>query len=308
MKNRSNAVVIVSTGGISKVSDIPIFLWGMFTDKRIMPYNRFARFLLAILIISLRSPKTYGILKHSGPSPVLSYTRSIVKKLGNLVDADLFFAMRYTSPKIEELIDTLENYKKIFIVSLFPQFSCTTIASFMDRFGEVAKKAVKIDTFYKDARYIDIVAQKIDDALKKLPKDLRKKAVLLFSAHSLPISLVKKTGDPYIKQVKESAELLAKRFSEYRSELAFQSKLGPVKWFAPATLDKVAELSKRHLPIVVVPVSFIIDNSETIYEIDLLYKSLANKYGAAAFLRADCPNDEEKFVRLLAEKLKEKGL
>lgn len=307
MKNRS-AVVIVSTGAIAKASDIPGFLWGMFTDKRIMPYNTFVRFLLAALIISLRLPKTYGILKDAGPSPVLLYTRSIVKKLGNLVDADLFFAMRYTSPKIEELTEKLENYKKVFIVSLFPQFSYTTVASFMDKFENLSKNCIRIDTFYKDKEYIDIVAQKIDDALKKIPKDLRKQAVLLFSAHSLPISLVKKTGDPYIKQVKENVELLAERFPEYRSELAFQSKLGPVKWFAPATLDKVVELSKRHLPIVVVPVSFIIDNSETIYEIDLLYRSLAQKWGAAAFLRADCPNDDDRFVKLIARKIKEMNL
>ncbi|NOZ83422.1 MAG: ferrochelatase [Epsilonproteobacteria bacterium] len=306
VKNSRQAIVIVSTGGIAKISDIPQFLLGMFTDKRILPYSRPVGFLLAVAIIALRWPKTYSILKRSGPSPVIFYTRSIVKKLKILLKADLFFAMRYTKPKIAEIVNELTNYEKIFIVSLLPQFSYTTVGSFMDKFEKVSKKSIRIDTFYKDKEYIDIVGQKIEDAIEKIPEHLRKEAVLLFSAHSLPISLAEKTKDPYIKQVKESVELTAKRFPKHRYELAFQSKLGPAKWFNPTSADKVTELAKKHLPIVMVPISFVVDNSETIYEIDLLYKALAEKWGASYFVRADCINDDDRFVELIAKRIREK--
>ncbi len=306
MKNSRYAVVIVSTGGIAKISDIPQFLLGMFTDKRILPYSRPVRFLLAIAIIALRWPKTYSILKQSGPSPVIFYTHSIVKKLKILLKTDLFFAMRYTKPKIAEIVNKLTHYEKIFIVSLLPQFSYTTVGSFMDKFERVSKKSERIDTFYKDKEYIDIVEQKIEDAIEKIPEHLREEAVLLFSAHSLPIALAETTKDPYIKQVEESVELAVKRFPKHRYELAFQSKLGPVKWFNPTTADKIMELAKKRLPIVMIPISFIVDNSETIYEIDLLYKALAKKWGASFFVRADCINDDDRFVKLIAEKIKEK--
>lgn len=296
---KKSAVVVVSAGGIEKISDIPQFLFGMFTDKRIMPFSKTVRLLFAAVITSLRAGQTYKILKQVR-SPARIYTASIAEKLNKQLDMDLFFAMSYTKPKISKLVKRLKSYETIFVVSLFPQFSYTTTASEIDAFRNLEAEIIPVNTFYKDSRYIDIVESNISDALQKVPKSERSDTILLFSAHSLPVKLYETTRDPYINQVKETASLIADRFHSYQHRLSFQSKLGPVKWVSPTTFETIDRLPK-HSPILVIPISFITDNSETVYEIDILYKKFAERLGTSYFVRSSCVNDDDRFILLLRD-------
>ncbi len=292
-----STVVVVSTGGIAKISDISQFLFGMFTDKRIMPLNKIARFLLAAIITSLRARQTYKIFKQV-QSPVKIYAASIADKLQKQLDMDIFFALNYTKPKISKLIKRLKSYDKIFVVSLYPQFSYTTTASELDVFRNLKAEIIPLNTFYKDNRYLDIIQSYISNALLRIPEPQRNDTILLFSAHSLPIKLYESTHDPYISQVKETAALVAKRFNNHKYRISFQSKLGPVKWISPTTFETIAELPKN-VPVLIVPISFIIDNTETLYEIDILYKKFAEGLGMHDFIRSECINDDDRFVSLI---------
>lgn len=162
---------------------------------------------------------------------------------------------------------------------------------------------ISIQEWYDFPEYIQCIVELIEDKLKEITNpEERKKVHLVFSAHSLPLKTIQK-GDPYEKQIQKTVELVVKKLSlENPSQLCYQSKVGPIKWLGPSTdktIRKIAENPDQD--ILMIPISFVSDHYETLYEIDILYSEMAQKLGIRRFLRTDGLNSRPSFIQALAK-------
>ncbi|MEW5925714.1 MAG: ferrochelatase, partial [Candidatus Zixiibacteriota bacterium] len=158
-----------------------------------------------------------------------------------------------------------------------------------------------ISEWYDNPQYIELLRNRIKMAMDKTSH--REKTGLLFSAHSLPVKMIE-AGDPYLEHVKRTAALAGEG---YDFILSFQSRSGPVRWQGPETTAVIKELGQSGLKsLVVVPVSFVSDHIETLHEIDIELKELANASGIEEFIRMESFNDDPRFIQLLTDLIEEK--
>ncbi len=208
--------------------------------------------------------------------------------------------MRYWYPLIEEVIPEIYNagINKLIVISLYPQYSVATSGSSFSKLKEVvADYSIEIfciSSWYNHPLYIEALADVIKKGMESFTPSLALPSVrvirpsrggvgggdihVLFSAHSLPQKIIDE-GDPYVYQIMGTIEEIIKRIS-IKWHLSYQSKSGPVKWLEPSTDEKLKELAGEGVKnVLVVPISFVSDHIETLYEIDILYKNLAEKLG-----------------------------
>lgn len=303
------AIVLLNMGGASSLDEIEIFLRNMFLDPLILriPF-RFIRLYIANKIIKKRleaSKANYRLI--GGKSPLLEITKLLAQKVEKISDIKTVISMRYTPPFSQEAANTLINAKveKVVLFSMYPQFSTTTtLSSFREFEKHYDQRAIKVVNFYKDIEYNSLVVAKIKEALSgKKSSDF----ALIFSAHGLPKSVIK-SGDPYEKECQEHTEILKDLIREENLEfaqidLAYQSRFGRGKWLEPSLEDKLKELANRGIKkVVIFPLSFTIDNLETVFELDIEYKEVAKKLGFEDYLVAKCVNDSDEFANFVAQK------
>ena len=192
-------------------------------------------------------------------------------------------------------------------LSLYPQYcSATTGTCLKDLSTAVTGTAFEstltiIDTWPDYPAYLDALAATAMEALERIPPEARDDAVVLFSAHGIPASLVRK-GDPYLEETRRTVEGISRRLRDRPCELAFQSRLGPVKWLEPSLLGTLRKLSAKGAPpLVLVPVSFVSDHIETLYELDIQHRQIAVELGFNIFERAPALNTRPDFIKALAE-------
>jgi ferrochelatase len=227
-------------------------------------------------------------------------------RLGDNVIVD--FAMRYTPPFASEAIKRIkeQNVEKIYLIPMYPQFSTTTTKSSLEDFEEQYHLRggdailVEIKHFFQNKTYNKAIIQRIKERISASEcKDFD----LLFSAHGLPVKIIKK-GDVYQRHVEKHVEILKKMLRDEGMEfnevhLAYQSKVGPMEWLKPSLEDKLGEIKSRG--VVIFPIAFTIDNSETDYELEIEYREVAHELGFKDYRVCRCPNDSELFVDALAE-------
>lgn len=280
-------ITLVNLGGIKKPLDIPLFLFNMFNDINIIPAKQPIRSIVAFLVTLFRAKGTYTIYKRVKSSPIFDISRSQAEKLKKSTSTDVRCMFSYTRPFIK-------NDGSVH-VPLYGFYSHTT-------YGTVLKKAGKVfPPFCIFGEFFDMIQKRIEDALGDVPKGHM--AAVMLSAHSLPEKLANKTNDPYRHDLEVFAKYLKKRI-DASIYLAFQSKLGPVDWFKPEAAQTIKLLAQNYDALIVVPLSFISDNTETVYEIDIEYKKLAKENGIKYFKRVGCFNDDEKFISFLSKYLK----
>jgi ferrochelatase len=149
--------------------------------------------------------------------------------------------------------------------------------------------------------YIDAVVSRVREAMDRLPEDERAGAILLFSAHSVPESLSSR-GDPYVKQIRETVAAVLERLGGARQwRLGFQSRSGPVRWVGPGTDQLIKKDLKGAKSVVVIPIAFVSDHIETLYEIDLLFGGFAREAGIGRFIRCESLNTSPLFISALAQ-------
>lgn len=308
---QTKALILLNMGGPNNLDEVEVFLHNMFNDKNIITVKSdLLRSFIAFMIVSSRTKaakKNYE--KLGGKSPIVGYTKKLVTKLQNeLQDTFITFAMRYTPPfasnAIEELKD--KNIKEIVLLPLYPQFSTTTTKSSLEDFREALEKSafkVKIKSikrFFKNEAYNNLLITRIEEALGgRNPKEFE----LIFSAHSLPQKIVEK-GDPYEREILLHVEylkaLLVQKGLEFQNiHVAYQSKLGPVKWLEPSLETKLKSLTCKK--VIISPLSFTVDNSETEFELDIEYREVAQELGFEEYLVAKCPNDADAFIEVIKE-------
>lgn len=216
------------------------------------------------------------------------------------------YAMNYTPPFAEDVFKKYADFDEIILMPLYPHFSKTTVQSSLCS-AEAALKRLGIknykivDIFYDSAAYNEILLNLIAGCVAKFSADEISQISLIFSAHSLPVKMVA-AGDPYKAQVEAHVEilkdLLAARGIKFKEIiLAYQSRLGPVKWLEPNVADVLRDLqSKKAL---IFPIAFCVDNSETDFELDIFYRAQARELGYEYYEVCKCPNSREDFAKFI---------
>ena len=304
------ALVLLNMGGPNNLEEVGLFLHNMFNDANIITVkSTLLRRLIAFMITSTRTKKAQAnYAKLGGKSPLVGYTKELVAKLQRaLPSLHVDFAMRYTPPFCEAVISRLKDkgIEEVFLLPLYPHYSTTTTKSSIEDFETVAKtldfspKISYLERFYENEEYNQLLVQKIQEALEETaPTSFD----IVFSAHSLPQKIID-NGDSYQEEVclhvKLLTELLAKSGLIFNaSHLAYQSKLGPVKWLEPSLEQTLKSLTTKN--VLIVPLSFTIDNSETEFELSIEYKEVAEALGYEDYRVARCPNADDAFVTCLA--------
>jgi ferrochelatase len=299
-------LVLLNMGGARSKEELEIFLRNMFNDKYILtiPFD-LIRSMVASLIVNLRLNKAWEHYEEiGGKSPLHDLTDELIKNLQEqLPDYFVTAAMRYTSPFAQTAIARLKEHgvKDVILFPLYPQYSTTTTRSSLEDFIEKADNQFNITTiepFYKNTLYNKAVCDEIVRVQNKYG-DYH----LIFSAHGLPQKVVDK-GDPYQKHVEEHVEILKEKLTHYAVNfksinLAYQSKVGPLKWLEPSLDDMLKNFKNEK--VIIYPISFIIDNSETVFELEIEYKEIAEEIGLKEYKVCKCVNSSDTFIQSIKE-------
>lgn len=307
----SKGLVLLNMGGPNNLDEVEMFLKNMFNDPNIITVKSdLLRKFIAFMIVASRKNEAKGNYeKLGGKSPLVEYTKALVTKVqAQLPDTYVTFAMRYTPPFAKEAIEELKTHgvKEVFVLPLYPQYSTTTTKSSLEDFyAQLKASGLDMNTkdiprFYQEEAYNTVLVQRIHETLADAnPKEYD----LIFSAHSLPQKIVD-NGDPYQQEVLEHvaiiSEMLAKESTHFKAiHTAYQSKLGPVKWLEPELGEQLKSMSNKKT--IIVPISFVIDNSETEFELWVEYEEVAKELGFEDYRVVKCPNDTDLFVDALVD-------
>lgn len=310
------AVVLLNLGGPDSSKAVRPFLYNLFRDPDIFKIP-VGQKLFAALISKFRSPKIIEQYKQiGGSSPINKWTEiqreNLEKSLkANGLDSDVFVAMRYWKPLTEETIESInqKEYDKIILLPLYPHYSIVTTGSSFNewkrKFDGDQSKVRYIQDFFFVQKYLQAINLRIDEALEKFPPEKRDEVNILFSAHSTPVSIIEK-GDPYKDQIEKTVVLIMQmRKHSHQHHLCYQSKVGPVKWLEPSTEDKITELAGAGIKnMLVVPISFVSDHIETLFELGIEYKEAADENGVENFIVMEGLNDSPLFIEALVDLVK----
>lgn len=312
LPGRRTAIVLFNLGGPDGPAAVEPFLRNLFSDPAILRVPGFVRPLLARLIARRRAPiATEVYARLGGGSPLLANTeaqaRALEAALADLGDRRCFVAMRYWHPFAGETAAAVKAYApdRILLLPLYPQFSTTTTASSLADWRRaaaavgLAAPTRTICCYPTDPGFVAALANATGEALAKARGQGRPS--LLFSAHGLPKKIVER-GDPYAEQVGETVRAVAERLGLAREdyEICFQSRVGPVEWIRPYTDAEIVRAAAAGRPIVVVPVAFVSEHSETLVELDIEYRELARANGAPAYHRVPTVGTAPEFIAGLA--------
>ncbi len=293
-------VVLLNMGGPEKPEDVAPFLYNLFSDRDIIRLGPpFMQKPLAWYIARKRAPKsrkTYE--KIGGGSPLIRITDDQAKSLQRLLEKDgdyvVTTAMRYWRPAAADALEDLarQGISKIIALPLYPHFSRATSGSSLADLRRCASKLktdftiTEIHGWPDNPRYIQSLAENIHQGLAGFGATPVQEITVVYSAHSLPTSFIEE-GDPYLQQLQVSIAGI-EEITGHPGRLCFQSRSGPVEWLSPSTpemLDTLAAEGCRN--ILMVPISFVSDHVETLYEIHLLYRDMARAKGMTCL---PCPS------------------
>ncbi|HLD22862.1 MAG TPA: ferrochelatase [Sulfuricurvum sp.] len=306
------AIVLLNMGGPNNLGEVEMFLHNMFNDPYIIrTKSSLLRRFIAGMITLTRAEKSQNIYRQiGGKSPLVGHTcrlvESLQKNLGNEIIVD--FVMRYTPPMANEVCTRLkeQGIEKVYLIPLYPQYSSTTTQSSLDDFETTAHAigwnviTVEIKHFFAHKTYNLCLLERIKEALAE---DNGESFDLIFSAHGLPQKIVDQ-GDPYQRQVVAHVELIKTLMKEKglnfnAIHLAYQSKVGPMKWLEPSLEATLHELQNKR--VIIVPIAFTVDNSETDFELSIEYAEAAHELGYESYRVCRCPNEHPLFVQTLKE-------
>jgi ferrochelatase len=300
------ALVLLNMGGARNKEELKVFLTNMFNDKNILTIKSDTiRSMVASLIVMMRHDKAWENYEEiGGSSPLHELTDKLVDKLqSQLPDTYVTTAMRYTSPFAQTAIARIkeQGIKDVILLPLYPQYSTTTTKSSLDDFMQKAGDDFNIeviDPFYENKTFNKAICDEIVRVQNKY-NDYH----LIFSAHGLPQKVVDK-GDPYQKQVEEHVEILKEKLSHYAVNfksinLAYQSKVGPMKWLEPSLDNMLKNFVGQK--VIIYPIAFIVDNSETVFELEIEYEEMAKELGIKDYKVCKCVNDNDTFIEAIKD-------
>ena len=306
------AVILFNLGGPDKLDSVEPFLFNLFNDPAIISIPSFFRYPLAKFISKRRAPTAKNIYKEIGnKSPILELTTKQAKSLENNLSKKgnykCFIVMRCWHPRASDVIKKVREYnpEEIILLPLYPQFSASTSGSSINEWNDLCEKEnykIKTKTICCYPTESNFITSHVSLIKKTLQRVKNNNFKLIFSAHGLPENKIKK-GDPYQWQVEQTVkEIMSKLQTENLDyTISYQSRVGPMKWIGPSTDSEIIKYSKEKKGVVIVPVAFVSDHSETLVELDIEYKKLAEKNGCSFYKRVPALGIEEYFIKGLAE-------
>ena len=306
------AVVLFNLGGPDRPEAVQPFLFNLFNDPAIISLPQPLRWLLATLISRRRAPVAAEIYRQlGGGSPLLPNTQaqaaSLEQALADLGTVKVFTAMRYWHPLSDETAQAVKAFApdEVILLPLYPQFSTTTTASSLGQWAKDARRAgitAKSRTvccYPTDDGFIEAMVALIRPVYQQAAAAGQPR--LLFTAHGLPQRVVDR-GDPYQKQVEATAAVIVSRLAidglDWR--LSYQSRVGPLEWLKPYTEDELRRAGDDRVPLVVVPIAFVSEHSETLVELDVTYREEALKLGVPRYERVPTVGTHPTFIGGLA--------
>ena len=313
------AIVLFNLGGPDNLSAVQPFLFNLFNDHSIIGVPNPFRWFLAKLLSYRRAPLAkdiYTLL--GGSSPLLAQTKDQAQALEQQFKGNkkikTFIAMRYWHPMSNETIELVKEFNpdKIILLPLYPQFSTTTTGSSLIEWQRTAKKAdLNVPTFAiccypQEPGFIESIVEATQVAVQNAT--YKGKPRILFSAHGLPQKIVDR-GDPYPDHIAITAQEVVKKLKipDLDWSICYQSRVGPLKWIGPSTDAEIIRAARDNVPVVVVPIAFVSEHSETLVELDIEYKELALSQGVPSYHRVDTVSVKPKFIKGL-KRLVEKTL
>ena len=304
-------VLLLNMGGPDSLDAVRPFLFNLFSDRKIIRLGpAFLQRPIAWMIARKRAPKSAAnYAKIGGRSPLLEITSRQAKALEALLNKKgegrclCEPAMRYWYPRTPDQLETFKQkgIKRVIGLSMYPHYSLATGGTSLDEFREKARELgldfTTVESFPDHPLYIQALKEAVEKGLEKI-KD-RQNFVLIYSAHSLPKSMIEE-GDPYVDHLKRTVQAL-ERQTGITGKLCFQSRSGPVEWLEPATDDMLIGLVEEGVrEILCLPISFVSDHIETLYEIDMLYAGMMRQRGVS-LVRTPSLNESPAFIRALYE-------
>lgn len=308
--SKKTAVVLVNLGAPSTLDEVQPFLKNLFSDPDIFhfPFGKAGQSFFSSMISAIRAPKSKSFYASiGGGSPLRKITEKqgelLAKKLLSKGDFTVFTSQRYWHPFIHDIIVEVEkgDYNEILLLPMYPQYSTTTTQSVINEWNKIYRGNTNvriINRFYNHPVYLKTCIGMIVTALQnydQLPH-------LLFTAHSIPVSRVK-NGDTYQIEIEDHVRLIMSQLPESMPyTISYQSKVGPEKWLEPTVeqaLDQI--LATGETSVLVFPISFVAENLETLYELDIQKKDIALKKGIISWNRVPAMDLNEGFIQTLAD-------
>jgi ferrochelatase len=318
------AILLFNLGGPDDLASVEPFLVNLFSDREIihLPGGATLQPLMARLIARMRGPsvrRNYALI--GGGSPQLRITRAqaaaLEERLNNAATGRryrVFLAMRYSRPSSADALAEIvgAGIRRVITLTLFPHFSRATTGSSRNEFDRTLAspewrsvadtlEISHIEHYADEPRYIDAMADTVRTAWDAIPRDRRARTVVLFSAHGLPQKFID-DGDPYVDHINATRFGILQRLDlANREMLAYQSRTGPVRWLGPGTEETLIELGREGVKdVLIVPLSFVSDHIETLYEVDLLFAEVARAAGITGYYRPPALNSHPLFIDALA--------
>ncbi|MCB9963616.1 MAG: ferrochelatase [Rhodospirillales bacterium] len=315
------AVILFNLGGPDAPDAVRPFLMNFFMDKNIIRVPRPLRDFIAWNIARKRSRKearaSYGEL--GGSSPLLANTQKQAEALQTVLEQQqesghahtykVFVCMRYWHPMSAQVAAEIQNWgaEQVILLPLYPQYSTTTTRSSF----QVWQKACRAIGFNRPTKLVccypenDGYVQASVKSIRKTYQDAQKNGHtprILFSAHGLPEKIVQR-GDPYQVQCERSAEKIVQNLGLENPDwqICYQSRVGPLKWIGPSTEEALHEAAKDNVPVLIYPHAFTQEHVETLVELDIEYKHLADRLGLKGYYRAETVGIKPDFIKGLAE-------
>jgi ferrochelatase len=296
-------ILLLNMGGARSAPELRSFLYNMFSDPRIIASP--VRHLLAPLLSTLRYQKVWRKYELIGGSKIYQHTDRLVDKLRRRTGAEVFPVMRYTRPQADDLFRQ-QKFDELILVPLYPHYSSTTTQSSVEDVHRGLERSGQrplvreIGPYYDDPRFNASILERIGEQYEDGGFHL------IFSAHGLPQKIAAR--DPYAGQIEKHVALLQSLLPESGLHfkgvhLAYQSRVGPMRWLEPSLLDVLQGLAGEK--VIVYPLSFTIDNSETDLELAIEYKELARTLGLDDYRVCRVQNDSDAFVQFLAARIAE---
>jgi protoporphyrin/coproporphyrin ferrochelatase len=304
------AVVLFNLGGPDSPAAVRPFLFNLFNDPAIITLPAPLRWIVARLIAARRAPVARAIYDRiGGGSPLLANTEAQARALENALGEGyrVFVAMRYWHPQSRAVAAAVRAFdpEEVVLLPLYPQFSTTTTASSLAVWQDaamtvgLAAPSRAVCCYPTEPGFIRALAASIRSVLDRWPPSERKR--LLFSAHGLPEKIVA-AGDPYRWQVEQTVAALRQALGDPALDCVtcYQSRVGPLAWIGPATDAEIRRAGAEGVGLIVVPVAFVSEHSETLVELDIEYRHLAGAAGVPTYVRVPTVADTPEFIAALA--------
>ncbi|MSP94499.1 MAG: ferrochelatase [Alphaproteobacteria bacterium] len=307
------AIVLFNLGGPDRPEAVRPFLENLFSDPAIINLPAFVRRPLAKFIAARRTPLARGFYDQiGGRSPILPETEAQARALETALvrtghTAKCFIAMRYWHPMTRETVAAVRSFQpdRIVLLPLYPQYSTTTTRSSLEEWRREAKRqrltaqAHEVCCYPFEAGFVAALTEMLNDALAHAKPGIEYR--VLFSAHGLPKRMIER-GDPYQWQVERTVEAILARLTlkDIDYTISYQSRVGPLEWIGPDTDAEVRRAGADGKGLIVIPVAFVSEHSETLYELDIAYGKLARETGVPDYIRVPTARTQRPFIEALA--------